>query len=54
MAYRILARPDGYDTSLWPEEFETVDAAVKEAMSMMLGDDFLIVTVVNWKGIGDE
>jgi hypothetical protein len=47
--YQVLARPYGQEPSLNKDEFGSVDEAVRFALSMMYGDDFLIVTVVDWK-----
>lgn len=45
--YRILVRPDGYDTSLIKDEYDTLDEAVREGISTYMGD-FVIVQVIDW------
>lgn len=54
MSYRLLAHPKGHDTYLSDEEHDTVDGVVREAMSLMTGDDFLVVEVVDWKAQAEQ
>lgn len=47
--YKVLSHPSGHDCSLMSEEFDTVQEAVVWAMDLTMGNDFLIIQVVNWK-----
>lgn len=49
MKYRILARPKTYDTALYEDEFDNVDDAVRFAMDMACGSNFLVIQIIDWK-----
>lgn len=50
--YRVLAHPDtSIDCYLDSTEYDTVDEAVKNGMSLVCSDDFAVVTVVEWKAV---
>lgn len=49
--YQVLAHVKSSDCNLWDEKFESVDEAVRFAMTMTMDADFLIIQVVGWQAI---
>lgn len=49
MKYQICIFHGSEGWNFHPEEFDTVDEAVKFAIKNSFGCDFLVVTVIDWK-----
>ena len=51
--YRYITNPFGIDTSVSKEKFEDIDDAVKAAIPIACGMDFMIVEEMRWQARQD-